>query len=79
VTTNGEIGADLVVGADGYASTVRRFVVPERPDAVYGGYLLWRGLVDEQQVQGRFRRQRHPIHRTRDRSGAAGHVRGART
>jgi 2-polyprenyl-6-methoxyphenol hydroxylase-like FAD-dependent oxidoreductase len=39
--------ADLVVGADGTRSTVRRWVSPDRPDAVYAGYLLWRAMVPE--------------------------------
>jgi 2-polyprenyl-6-methoxyphenol hydroxylase-like FAD-dependent oxidoreductase len=40
--------ADAVVGADGYHSTVRRAVAPQAPLARYAGYLVWRGLVDEQ-------------------------------
>jgi 2-polyprenyl-6-methoxyphenol hydroxylase-like FAD-dependent oxidoreductase len=39
--------ADLIIGADGARSTVRRWVAPERPDAVYAGYLLWRAMVPE--------------------------------
>lgn len=53
-TTDGELRADLVVGADGYRSIVRRFVAPEQPDAIYSGYMLWRGLIDERQVPGGF-------------------------
>jgi 2-polyprenyl-6-methoxyphenol hydroxylase-like FAD-dependent oxidoreductase len=49
-TTEGEFRADLVLGADGYSSIVRRFVSPDQPDAAYSGYLLWRGLVDERQI-----------------------------
>ncbi len=44
----GVLEADLVVGADGARSTVRRTVDPEHPDARYAGVLLWRTLVDEQ-------------------------------
>jgi 2-polyprenyl-6-methoxyphenol hydroxylase-like FAD-dependent oxidoreductase len=43
----GEISADVVVGADGYRSIVRRAVDPRNPTALYGGFLIWRGLVDE--------------------------------
>ena len=53
-SARGEIRADLVVGADGFGSVVRRFVAPERPDAIYSGYMLWRGLIDEQQIPGGF-------------------------
>jgi 2-polyprenyl-6-methoxyphenol hydroxylase-like FAD-dependent oxidoreductase len=53
-TTDGDLRADLAVGADGYGSIVRRFVAPEHPHATYSGYLLWRGLIDERQVPGGF-------------------------
>jgi 2-polyprenyl-6-methoxyphenol hydroxylase-like FAD-dependent oxidoreductase len=39
--------ADVVIGADGYHSIVRRTIAPEAPDARYAGYIAWRGLVDE--------------------------------
>jgi 2-polyprenyl-6-methoxyphenol hydroxylase-like FAD-dependent oxidoreductase len=45
-----EILADVVVGADGYRSTVRRAIVPDAPFARYAGYMLWRGLVDEREL-----------------------------
>lgn len=48
VTIDGdELEADLVLGADGRGSIVRRTVAPERPTARYAGYGLWRGLVEE--------------------------------
>jgi len=47
VTAAGAFAADLVVGADGYRSIVRRTVAPDQPDAAFAGYMLWRGLVDE--------------------------------
>ena len=53
-TTEADLRADLVVGADGYGSIVRRFVAPDHPHATYSGYLLWRGLIDERQVPGGF-------------------------
>lgn len=53
-TTECDVHADLIVGADGYGSVARRVVAPERPDAVYAGYLLWRGLIKEQEVPGGF-------------------------
>ncbi len=39
--------ADVIVGADGARSTVRRWVSPNRPEATYAGYLLWRAMVAE--------------------------------
>lgn len=38
---------DVVVGADGYRSVVRRRVAPEKPDATFAGYMLWLGVADE--------------------------------
>jgi 2-polyprenyl-6-methoxyphenol hydroxylase-like FAD-dependent oxidoreductase len=42
-----EFDADIVVGADGYRSLVRRVVDPGNPIARYGGFVIWRGLVEE--------------------------------
>lgn len=42
--------SDLVIGADGARSTVRRWVAPEHPDAVYAGFLLWRAMVAETEL-----------------------------
>jgi 2-polyprenyl-6-methoxyphenol hydroxylase-like FAD-dependent oxidoreductase len=42
-----EIRADVVLGADGYRSVVRRAVDPGNPTALYGGFMIWRGLVEE--------------------------------
>lgn len=53
-TADSEVRADLVVGADGFGSVVRHFVEPEQPEAVYSGYLLWRGLIDERGIPGGF-------------------------
>ena len=38
--------ADLIVGADGFRSTVRAQILPG-VEPVYAGYVAWRGLVDE--------------------------------
>ena len=43
---------DAVIGADGYQSIVRRAIAPDEPFATYAGYLVWRGLVDEQKLKG---------------------------
>jgi 2-polyprenyl-6-methoxyphenol hydroxylase-like FAD-dependent oxidoreductase len=39
---------DLVIGADGVHSTVRRFVDPDHPSATYAGFVLWRAMVPEE-------------------------------
>ena len=49
-TFEARFDADLLVGADGHGSMVRRFVAPENPDALYAGYGLWRGMIDEKDL-----------------------------
>jgi 2-polyprenyl-6-methoxyphenol hydroxylase-like FAD-dependent oxidoreductase len=44
---NVDTAADVLIGADGYRSVVRRAVSPTRPFAPYGGFLIWRALVEE--------------------------------
>ena len=44
---NVDATADVLIGADGYRSRVRRAVSPTRPFAPYGGFLIWRALVEE--------------------------------
>ncbi|MFW2852818.1 FAD-dependent monooxygenase [Sphingomonas sp. TX0543] len=39
--------ADLVIGADGIGSAVRRSLMPDHPGASYAGYVAWRALVPE--------------------------------
>ena len=46
-TTAGALSADIAVGADGYRSILRGAVDPQRPHARYGGFVIWRSLVDE--------------------------------
>jgi 2-polyprenyl-6-methoxyphenol hydroxylase-like FAD-dependent oxidoreductase len=43
--------AGVVIGADGYASSVRRALAPEAPHANYAGYVVWRGLVEESNLK----------------------------
>jgi len=50
------IEADLVVGADGHRSVVRRHVDPQAVPQ-YAGYLLWRGMVDADAVGAEARSQ----------------------
>ena len=49
-----EINADLIVGADGFRSTVRSLVAPETVP-LYGGYVAWRGLMAETDLSKEFR------------------------
>ncbi|CAM5312385.1 monooxygenase [Streptomyces spiroverticillatus] len=44
-TDEGDIEADLVVGADGVRSGVRSVLFPEHPGAVYAGFTTWRVVV----------------------------------
>jgi 2,6-dihydroxypyridine 3-monooxygenase len=43
------VTADLLVGADGVSSFVRRAMVPDVQPR-YGGYVAWRGVVDEKDL-----------------------------
>ncbi len=45
--------ADVLIGADGYRSTVRAVVDPDNAFAPYAGFLIWRGLVAERDLPGR--------------------------
>jgi 2-polyprenyl-6-methoxyphenol hydroxylase-like FAD-dependent oxidoreductase len=48
ITSDGRrFQADVVIGADGARSTVRRYVSPTEPDATYAGIVLWRAMVAE--------------------------------
>jgi 2-polyprenyl-6-methoxyphenol hydroxylase-like FAD-dependent oxidoreductase len=55
-TSNHEVvRGDVVIGADGYRSVVRRSVSPDKPDATFAGYVLWIGLTDESAIPARHR------------------------
>ncbi|MFI7441250.1 FAD-dependent monooxygenase [Nonomuraea indica] len=41
----GTLTADLIVGADGIRSKLRRILFPAHPGPVYAGYVTWRGIV----------------------------------
>ena len=53
-TANGQdFEADVVIGADGFSSTVREFVAPGvKP--TYGGYVAWRGVSGEENLTAEF-------------------------
>jgi 2-polyprenyl-6-methoxyphenol hydroxylase-like FAD-dependent oxidoreductase len=46
---------DILIGADGYRSIVRRHVASHHPDATFAGYLIWVSLVDEQNIPKQYR------------------------
>ena len=41
-----EVREDMLIGADGVRSTVRRQMFPD-VDLIYAGYIAWRGMVEE--------------------------------
>ncbi|HEX8627967.1 MAG TPA: FAD-dependent monooxygenase [Catenuloplanes sp.] len=47
VSTAGTFAADLIVGADGIDSVVRRRLWPLTPPPAYAGTTAWRGVTDE--------------------------------
>ena len=67
--------ADLLVGADGYLSTVRATLAPEaRP--TYAGYIVWRGVAREADLPADIRRDvfgRYGFHFPADGSEAIGY------
>lgn len=48
------VEADLIVGADGFRSTVRAVVAPG-VNPRYAGYVAWRGVVEESALSAEFR------------------------
>ncbi len=51
VTDKGEtICGDILIGADGHRSVVRRHVAPHKPDATFAGYLVWLAAIHEKDL-----------------------------
>lgn len=44
------VTGDVLIGADGHRSLVRRVVDPTHPDAAYAGYSLWIGATKESEL-----------------------------
>jgi 2-polyprenyl-6-methoxyphenol hydroxylase-like FAD-dependent oxidoreductase len=56
ISDKGEtFSGDILVGADGYRSIVRRHVASHHPDATFAGYLIWVALVDEENIPKQYR------------------------
>ncbi|MEM1505776.1 NAD(P)/FAD-dependent oxidoreductase [Domibacillus sp. 8LH] len=41
---------DILIGADGHRSTVRRHVAPHKPNATFAGYLIWVAILGETDI-----------------------------
>ncbi len=46
---------DILIGADGHRSIVRRHVAPDRPNAIFAGYMIWVAIVDEKDIPEKYR------------------------
>ncbi len=56
VTDKGEtFHGDILIGADGHRSIVRRYVAPQKPNATFAGYLIWVAIVDEKDIPEKHR------------------------
>ncbi len=53
-----EVSGDLLIGADGNGSTVRRLLWPDA-EPTYAGYLAWRGLLPETAMPASARAELH--------------------
>ena len=54
ITSDGRtFRGDILIGADGHRSVVRRSVSPANPDATFAGYVIWLGLTPETAIPAR--------------------------
>lgn len=55
VTSTGRtFSGDMLIGADGHRSIVRRIVAPKRPDAAFAGYMIWVAILNEQDIPEKY-------------------------
>lgn len=55
VTDTGKtFSGDMVIGADGHRSMVRRMVAPQKPDALFAGYMIWVAILNEQDIPKKY-------------------------
>ena len=47
---NEVVNADIVIGADGHNSIVRTHVAPNKPNAIFSGYMIWVAVLHETNV-----------------------------
>jgi len=60
LTEKGEkVYGDLLIGADGHHSMVRRYVAPDKPDATFAGYMVWLASTDENSLPEELRPSPH--------------------
>ncbi|WP_081392537.1 FAD-dependent monooxygenase [Paenibacillus odorifer] len=60
MTDKGEtFHGDILIGADGHRSTVRRHVAPHNPNATFAGYVIWVAIVDENVIPKEHRPNRN--------------------
>lgn len=50
-TDQGDIfHGDILIGADGHRSMVRRHVAPDKPDATFAGYMVWIASINRKEL-----------------------------
>jgi 2-polyprenyl-6-methoxyphenol hydroxylase-like FAD-dependent oxidoreductase len=55
VTDKGKtFSGDMLIGADGHRSIVRRTVAPQKPDAIFAGYMIWVAILNEKEIPEKY-------------------------
>jgi len=50
---------DMLIGADGHRSIVRKLVAPDKPNAIFAGYMIWVAIVEEKDIPKEHRPSLH--------------------